>query len=38
MKLNALLKNARPAVVSAAALKIPLLPSTHVTAAPVAGS
>jgi hypothetical protein len=38
MKLSALLKNARHAVVSAAALKTTLLLSTHVVAAPVAGS
>ena len=37
MKLSALLENARPAVVSAAALKITWLPSTHVVAGPVAG-
>jgi len=37
MKLSALLKTARPAAVSAAALKITLLLSTHAVAAPVAG-
>jgi hypothetical protein len=37
MKLSALLKNARPAVVSAAALKITLRLSTLVVTAAVAG-
>jgi hypothetical protein len=37
MKLSTLLKNARPAAVWAAALKITLLLSTRVAAAPVAG-